>query len=100
MIAYAYNENGYFNGTVNCQKDPVRSKHEGRDIYLLPANATFLAPSDFDSAKEIAVWNGKSWCIEQLPELEPIPDPEPTQLDIIKAQVTYTAMMTDTLLGG
>lgn len=24
---------------------------------------------------------------------------EPTQLDIIEAQVTYTAMMTDTLLG-
>lgn len=26
--------------------------------------------------------------------------PEPTQLDIIEAQVTYTALMTDTLLGG
>ena len=26
--------------------------------------------------------------------------PEPTQLDILEAQVTYTAMMTDTLLGG
>jgi len=25
-------------------------------------------------------------------------EPEPTQLDIIEAQVTYTAMMTDTLL--
>ena len=32
-------------------------------------------------------------------EPEPIPEPvEPTQLDIIEAQVTYTAMMTDTLL--
>ena len=29
---------------------------------------------------------------------EDIPDPEPTQLDLIEAQVTYTAMMTDTLL--
>ena len=33
---------------------------------------------------------------------DPIPIPEveekPTQLDIIEAQVTYTAMMTDTLL--
>lgn len=26
------------------------------------------------------------------------PDSEPTQLDMIEAQVTYTAMMTDTLL--
>lgn len=30
----------------------------------------------------------------------PIPEPEPSQLDIIEAQVTYTAMMTDTLLEG
>ena len=30
---------------------------------------------------------------------EPV-EPEPTQLDIIEAQVTYTAMITDTLLGG
>lgn len=27
-----------------------------------------------------------------------LPEPTPTQLDIIEAQVTYTAMMTDTLL--
>ena len=29
-----------------------------------------------------------------------IPEPEPTQLDRVEAQVTYTAMMTDTLLEG
>lgn len=34
-----------------------------------------------------------------MPEHEEV-DAEPTQLDIIEAQVTYTAMMTDTLLGG
>lgn len=28
------------------------------------------------------------------------PEPAPTQLDRIEAQTTYTAMMTDTLLGG
>lgn len=33
-----------------------------------------------------------------LYRLEPTPTPEPTQLDIVEAQVTYTAMMTDTLL--
>ena len=52
--------------------------------------------------------------VEQLPEgdiadylyidgqyvYDPLPVPEevPTQLDILEAQVTYTAMMTDTLL--
>lgn len=32
-----------------------------------------------------------------LPEI-PEPTPEPSQLDLIEAQVTYTALMTDTLL--
>ena len=38
-----------------------------------------------------------SYIYDPLPEPEPIV-PAPTQLDIIEAQVTYTAMMTDTLL--
>lgn len=33
-----------------------------------------------------------------LPEPEPEPEEQPSQLDIIEAQVTYTALMTDTLL--
>ena len=33
-----------------------------------------------------------------MPEPEPMPESAPSQLDIIEAQVTYTAMMTDTLL--
>lgn len=35
---------------------------------------------------------------ELIPDPEPEPEYEPTQLDIIEAQVTYTAMMTNTLL--
>lgn len=34
------------------------------------------------------------------PAPAPEPEPEPTQLDRIEAQVTYTAMMTDTLMEG
>lgn len=33
-----------------------------------------------------------------VPEPEPEPTPAPTQLDCIEAQITYTAMMTDTLI--
>lgn len=39
-----------------------------------------------------------SWTAGELPEPEPTPEEEPTQLDRVEAQVTYTAMMTDTLL--
>ena len=38
-----------------------------------------------------------SWIPGTMPEPEPV-EPEPTQLDRIEAQVTYTAMMTDTML--
>ena len=41
-------------------------------------------------------WQNDVFVLDPLPT--PAPDPEPTQLDIIEAQVTYTAMMTDTLL--
>jgi hypothetical protein len=37
------------------------------------------------------------WTPGETPEPEPR-EPEPTQLDLIEAQVAYTAMMTDTLL--
>lgn len=38
------------------------------------------------------------WTAGTMPEPEPAPEAEPTQMDRIEAQVTYTAMMTDTLL--
>ena len=50
-------------------------------------------------AKEInGVMTVTKWTAGVIPEPEEPVEPEPTQLDIIEAQVTYTAMMTDTLL--
>lgn len=41
-----------------------------------------------------------SWVAGEMPEDEPEPEPEdePSPFDVLEAQVTYTAMMTDTLL--
>ena len=46
---------------------------------------------------------GQRWILNEdgswtNPENVVEPEPEPTQLDRVEAQVTYTAMMTDTLL--
>lgn len=50
------------------------------------------------TAEEInGVMTVTSWVAGVIPELEDV-EAEPTQLDKIEAQVTYTAMMTDTLL--
>ena len=47
------------------------------------------------------VWNEAAYqaYVEANPEV-PLPEPAPSQLDMIEAQVTYTAMITDTLLPG
>lgn len=56
------------------------------------------------------LWDGDKWvegaCESEIDEFNrnnPTPDPEPeepSQLDRVEAQATYTAMMTDTLLEG
>lgn len=53
-----------------------------------------IAEPDF--VEDYCTANGYTYEEEVFPE--PMPEPEPTQLDMIEAQVTYTAMMTDTLL--
>lgn len=40
------------------------------------------------------------WTSGKIPEPELEPEAQPSQLDTIEAQITYTAMMTDTLLEG
>ena len=39
------------------------------------------------------------YTFEEAPLPEPV-EPEPTQLDRVESQATYTAMMTDTLMEG
>lgn len=39
--------------------DPLESKKEGSPVYLLPANATFVAPTPQDGYA--SVWNGEAW---------------------------------------
>lgn len=67
-----------------------------------------VVPADLETENfpfgevEVAEINGvmtvTKWTPGVMPEPEPIPEPGPSQLDIIEAQVTYTAMMTDTML--
>lgn len=44
------------------------------------------------------IYSDGAYAYDPLPE-PPEPTPEPTEFDRLEAQVTYTAMMTDTLLG-
>lgn len=76
---------------------PVRSP-DGGTVHMQSFMGKELQCEDkaLESAIEIAkteAYNGE-YTIENIPD-EPT---EPTQLDRIEAQTTYTAMMTDTLL--
>lgn len=62
MIAYSYNPDTMeFSGTTPCQLDPVRSSLEKKEIYLLPANATFIEPPSYNKETENILWNGVIW---------------------------------------
>lgn len=76
MIAYKYDDLKYYIGEVNCQIDPLESKIQGHEIYLLPANSTFEVPPKEKDGYKIK-WNGESWEYEKIPE--PEPEPEPTE---------------------
>ena len=61
MQAYMYSTTMHeYLESVPCFPDPVRSRMEGREVYLLPANATFTVPPT-KRAGYTAVWNGAGW---------------------------------------
>lgn len=58
--AYLFDEKTKeYKSEVNAQLDPLESARAGKDIYLLPANATWDKPTPKDGC--VAVWNGESW---------------------------------------
>lgn len=60
--AYLFDEKTKeYKSEVNAQLDPLESARAGKDIYLLPANATWDKPTPKDGC--MAVWNGEYWNI-------------------------------------
>lgn len=60
MNVYKYNDNGEYIGTEEALLDPLETEQQGKNVYLLPANATFTAPPEAQKGY-INVWNGKAW---------------------------------------
>ena len=54
--------------------------------------------ADENFCKSYCKKHGYTYELVEVEEPEPMPEEEPTQIDVIEAQVYYTAMMTDTLL--
>lgn len=60
MNVYKYNDNGEYIGTEEALLDPLETEQQGKNIYLLPANATFTAPTE-QQVGYVNVWNGTAW---------------------------------------
>lgn len=60
MNVYKYNDNGEYIGTEEALLDPLETEQQGENIYLLPANATFTAPTEPQDGY-VNVWNGTAW---------------------------------------
>lgn len=61
MNVYKYDElTKEYTGVETAQLDPLESKAQGKDIYLLPANATFTAPL-VPQGNYVPVWNDTMW---------------------------------------
>lgn len=78
MIAYSYDNNNHYIGTVERQLDPLETAKAGEPVYLLPANATEIQPPEL-AENQRAVWDGTVWTVEEIPpEPEPMP-PAPSE---------------------
>lgn len=60
MKAYLYDpeQKSIFKEEIECQKDPVESRKQGRDVFLLPGNATYEKPPKAEDGYVIIFENG------------------------------------------
>ena len=60
MQTYHYDETTHeYTHSEQAFLDPLESKQQGKAVYLLPANATLIAPTHKDGYATI--WNGEAW---------------------------------------
>lgn len=61
MLTYNFDhETKEFLRSEEAHLDPLESKAQGRDVYLLPADSTFTAPLDVKEGYAVC-WNGETW---------------------------------------
>lgn len=96
-ICYRYNhEKKTFQMSEEMHKDPLETKLQGKDVWLLPADCTLIEPPEAKDGFDI-VWNGDAWEYkeqEKPKEAEPyVPtEKEKTQQEIwqLKSKLSET----------
>lgn len=76
MKVYSFDSEGLLVDSREAQLDQLESKKAGKEVYLLPGNATFVTPG---APKKgfVQRWTGKGWVEQEIPaEVKPEPPPE------------------------
>ena len=88
-VCYRYDhKKKTFQKSEKMHKDPLESKLQGNDVWLLPADCTLIEPPETKEGFDI-VWNGNAWEYKE-PEKEKEPEPyvptekEKTQQEILE----------------
>lgn len=90
MKVYFFDENTKeFVSDENALKDPLESKIQGKDVWLLPINATFDTPLPNKDGYKVVYKDG--WKYEKLPEPEVKPEPTIEELRDQKRSEINTA---------
>ena len=83
MKAYKYSSDLYYIGEQECQLDPIATRRQGHDVWLLPANCTWTEPPENKDGYKVK-WMGGEWGYEVI-FIEPKPEMDPQTIDEIKA---------------
>lgn len=70
MQGYTYDEDGYFINIIDLEIDPLESREQGQDVFLVPRNAVLNPPDSYDPSAQEARWNGSAWDIVSKREPE------------------------------
>jgi hypothetical protein len=68
MKIYNFDSNGYLINESIAKIDPMESERQGKDMYILPKNATFIEPIEYNSELEILKFSvtDNLWLIEDI----------------------------------
>jgi ribosomal protein L15 len=90
MQIYHYDrETGEYLGATSAPIDPMASKREGKEVHLIPACSTVVAPLP-DKAGFTQVFKKEKWeyaAVEEPEETKPEPKKEPTKQEIREGKI-------------
>ena len=88
MNVYQTDLNGVYVGITIADQDPLDSTN-----WLIPAGCVETAPPTMTDS-QFATWNGTEWVVEDIPVVEPNPEPEPIAPEVLVRAERYELLET------